>query len=162
MARAKIRRFSPGLVAIGYTVWIPALLLVLGVTGCAMLMTRSSANTMHELLEKDRARLVTELQAIDGMPEAVVEEARSTGHLKPETISALPERPRRQAERLTGLHGAGITGAAVGTGAVTAVSGCGVVLAYVAGIPLFIIGLVLTMRRSVWKCQACGSIAERA
>jgi|BarGraNGADG00212_1021973.scaffolds.fasta_scaffold00114_7 hypothetical protein len=162
MTRTKIRRFSPGLVVVGYTVWVPALLLLLGVTGCAVFMTGASGKAMTDQMQKDRATFVSDLQQVEGLPPAALDEARTAGFIKVETIKALPEPLRGRVERLNSARVAGMAGTALGTGAVTAASGCGAVLAYVAGIPLFVLGLVLTMRRSVWRCQACGSISERA
>src|SRR5438128_10131288 len=42
MGQDKVRRFSPGLVFVGYTLLLPALLFLLGATACGVLMGTAS------------------------------------------------------------------------------------------------------------------------
>lgn len=99
MQAREIRRFAGGLVFIGYTLWMPAAAIMVGIAGCGALSILQSAISLDPV----------------GVPEL----------------------------------------AAVG------IAGVAILAVYAVAIPALIVGLLLTRRRSIWRCSSCGYAYDR-
>jgi hypothetical protein len=162
MDRTRVRRFSSALVFIGYTVWIPAALFVAGATIMTCVIGGTSVSTAADSAARLKRTGVTALDDIPGLPASVSEAFERTGNVPEAELADLTQTQRARVSAIQASYAAGIGGTAIGTAMATGVSGCGIVAAYLIGVPFFIIGLVLTLKKNVWKCRQCGYIFDRA
>jgi hypothetical protein len=162
MVQDRIRRFSSGVVVLGYLLWIPAAFLALGATSCALFVGASAAKTVVDLSAKQKAETLGQLWAIDGLPKFVSEEFERTSTVSQSTINSLPMRQSAAVAQVMALRDADRAGGAIGTAISGGVSFVLVAIAYAVAVPTFILGLVFTLRRSVWRCGSCGYVFDRA
>lgn len=162
MATDRIRRFSPGLVVIGYTLWIPALLLLLGASACGVLVVGSTTSTAGQQVTEAERTALERLRSIEGLPPAVVGEFERTKRVDQSTLDTLDAAQRGQVEAAVSSYDATLVGSGIGSGMAMGGSMLAVGAAYVLGIPFFIIGLVLTLKKNVWHCGQCGYVFDRA
>jgi hypothetical protein len=90
MAPTRVRRFSGGIVAIGYLLMILGLLPILGSAACGILSTGSVVRQSAKGLGDERDRTIDALNQISGLPPSVVDEYRASGRISDATINALP------------------------------------------------------------------------
>lgn len=162
MESTKVRRFSSGLVFIGFTLWVPCLLILLVATGSAMFMGGAGTVAMTETMKKSKQEAVASLQKIDGLPASIIAEFDQHGTIEQSVLNALPADKRARVDSITSLYSASLVGAGLGGAAATGIGGCGVMLVYFFCVPGFIVGLVLTLKKKVWRCHTCGYIFERS
>jgi hypothetical protein len=165
MAATKARRFSPGLALIGYTLWVPALLVMLGTGGCSLLALKSASDSLGDALETAKVDIRERLQQIEGLPPEVTAQLES-GHLH-EVLGMLdkldlPPEMRKEVRAAIAEGGRPVTGATWEGAATAGLGGCALVALYALLVPLFVVGLVLTTKRRVWQCASCGFIFDRA
>jgi hypothetical protein len=161
MAPVKVFRFSGCLVAVGVTVLVPAILgLVVGAL-LAIFGTVGTATTSSEALSRAKATAARSLREIP-VEETVVDDFFDDAMIREDTLARLsPEKRRRVEAVMDGFH-AQVAGAALGTTAAAGVGMGVVVLIYLFSIPAFVLGLVLILRKKVWRCSNCGYVFERA
>ena len=162
MVPARLRRFSPALVAIGYTLWIPAVLILLAATGCGLLVVGGSATATTELLAQAEQTAVAELRAIDGLPATVVSEFTDTRRVSDAAMGELTPAQRAQVETVVRAYDASLVGGGIGSSVAMGGSVLVIALIYVVAIPFLIVGLVLTLRKNVWRCGQCAYVFDRA
>jgi hypothetical protein len=157
----KVRRLSGGLVAIGYTLWVPALLLLLLVTSCGIFTVGAGSSASSKVITQAREETAARLEKVYGLPPAIVTEFRKTGTVSPQTLAGLSEDQRKALESATSGYAGQLAGAGIGGAAVTGIAGIVMIVAYIVLLPLFIIGLLLTLKKKVWRCPACGYVFDR-
>lgn len=162
MMPTKVFRFSGCLVAIGVSLLVPSMLALGAATFCAVAGVFSGGSATVQLAEDLKREAISELENIPDLPDAVVSDFTVDGAIDEATLTALKPQQRRQAEAIESSFQAGTAGAALGGTAVAGVSIFGVLATYAAAIPTFIVGLVLVLRRGVWRCVACGYVFDRA
>lgn len=169
MYSAKVPRFSEGLRLIGFTLWIPSLLL-LGLATLLYLMTLAGAGTatVAGAATEITPPLHDRLESVAGLSPSFIEAAKD-GRIEEKDWAMVPDKAREHARKIVSEYESeqiarGIVGAGgvIGTTALAGVGGCGLVLTYFVLLPLFIVGLVLIMKKSVWCCPSCRYIYDRA
>lgn len=168
MWSTKVPKYSEGLRLIGFTLWVPSILLLAGATVifAITIITAGTATTTTAL--GDLKPLHARLEQVSGLSPSFIEAARD-GTITDEEWNLVADdaKPRarevvEQYDAEVRVRSAATAGGVIGTGLVTGVGGCGLVVIYFILVPLFIIGLVLTTKRSVWKCTQCGYVYDRA
>jgi hypothetical protein len=76
-------------------------------------------------------------------------------------LAGLSEDQRKALESATSGYAGQLAGAGIGGAAVTGIAGIVMIVAYIVLLPLFIIGLLLTLKKKVWRCPACGYVFDR-
>lgn len=162
MQRDRVPRMSPALRFIGFTLWIPALALVLLTTACGVLFAGAGASATAGTLDAAKKNAIAQLHQYDA-PFGIVDEFDRTGTVQDASLEALhDEATRAHVKAILQLYHATIAGGAIGATAATGIAGALIVGAYVVGIPLFIVGLLLTLKKNVWRCATCGYVFDRA
>jgi len=162
MARDKIYRLSGCLVTIGYTLWVPAVLVLivtLAFTVFGVSATSTAASTTRDTAKK---AALERLKNIPNIAQEVSREFESTGQIDQQTMSKLDEEQRHKVEEISTEYHANIAGTAIAAMGTGCVGGSVALLVYIAGIPAFIVGFLLTLRRSVWRCAQCAFVFDRA
>jgi hypothetical protein len=162
MHAAKIPRMSPGLQFIGYTLWIPALLMMILGAGCGFVAgsaVRSASSNSSETVRRGTAESLSKIATI---PRDQIDAFQQTGRFDRAGLSALPESDRIRAEATLEAYDMSATASGIGTGIAGGLFGIGIVAIYVVCLPLFIVGLLLTLHKKVWKCPVCGYVFDRA
>ena len=170
--KAKVPRLSGCLVAIGYTLWIPAALLLL----VALLMTFGlvgaagsvASETSKESKEKAIAQLqkigvqdITEPGLVQRVPPSLLETFRKQGSIPETQVEALRPAVRDEVKRVLAEYDLSRAGEAAGTGLAVAAGGLILVLLYAISLPTVIIGLLLTLKKKIWRCKECGFPFDR-
>ncbi len=162
MLTARVPRMSSGLRMVGFTLWVPALALLILSAGCGILMTGAGGSAMVDSHERLRTESANRLRDIPELPVGEVEEFGRTGAISPSALEALTPGARARVDSELSTYAAGSAGAALGGTAAAGAAGIGVFAVYAVCVPLFIVGLLLTRRKNVWKCPTCGYLFERA
>lgn len=162
MVSTRVPRMSSGLRIVGFTLWIPALLVLVFSAGSCLLMTGATGNAAAAQLTRLRAESANRLRDLPDIPISVVETFETTGAIAPSALDALPAATKRRAEAELSTYAAGIVGTTIGDTAVAGAAGLAVLAVYVICVPLFIVGLLLTRKKNVWKCPTCGFVFDRA
>jgi len=161
MGAAKVFRLSGCLVAAGFTLVICSLLSFL----LAALLLAAGPRGTREAVERHNAqareKAAVAVRRIPDLPPAVVTDFEEDGVLEEEAIAGLPLEQRQRVRRvMVDYHGAraatGLAGATTGGIGVVAVIGLlGFALVACVG------GLLLVLRKKVWRCSRCGYGVER-
>jgi hypothetical protein len=162
MARTKIRRFSPALVIIGYTLWIPALLLLISTTACTACLTLAPTVAVPGSFVAAQTEALKDLRAIPDLPPAVIAEFDRSQTVSEPTLKSLPQEQALRVSSIVSTYHAKALGAGMAPLAGLGCGGCGMTVVYILGLPLFIVGLLLTLKKRVWRCGVCGFVFERA
>lgn len=162
MAATRVARFSPTLRIIGLTLWIPAILLLAGSTLMVCVSMGVSGSTATEMQAKARNEGANRLQNVRLMDDAIVEDFRKDGKVDEVVLVTLSGDHQRAVRQEMSTYSATVAGSALGTGAVAGVGGCGLIGAYFILVPVMVLGFVLTLKKSVWRCGNCGYIYDRA
>ena len=162
MSPTKIFRFSGCLVAIGVSLLVPSLMALGMATFCGLGGLFSGGAATVDTVGKLKAETAKELAAIPNIPKSVLDDFEQDGVLEDATLAGLKPAMRERVETIEKGHAAGIAGVALGGTAVAGVSIAGVLVTYVIGIPAFIVGFVLILRKKVWRCAGCGYVFDRA
>ena len=162
MAQAKIYRLSKPLVILGYLLVIPSVLVLAGVVLIGLLAVGGSAAAANSQHGSAMSNAVVQLQNINGLPAGYIELFKTNQIEARNQVSTLPDSVREKANAVivnysaNQIAGAAVTGfAALGTGVI-------MVVAFVICIPLLIVGLLLVLKRKVWRCASCGWFFNRA
>ncbi len=161
METTETPRYSTRVVVLGYAMWIPAAALLAFATAAVVLFSvpgsgsHGTANEMHN-------RALQQLREIRGLPEAVITEFETTDAVAPGTLSALPPEQRGPVEFVTTTYAVNSVSAGIRGAAIFSVVQAGVMLVYVVLVPLLVVGLLLTRKRTVRRCGACGHVVDRA
>lgn len=162
MAQTRVRRLSGVLVAIGYTLVIPSLLVLLAVTLFFFLGAASTPSAMGSMDSVATSNAVVQLHSIDGVSAEFIALFQTNHWLATKKADDLQEPAKSKVlDVVRSFQGHKLaTGAATG---VIAVVGIGVLVAtYFFLIPVLIIGFLLTLKKRVWRCRNCGFIFDRA
>lgn len=158
----KVPRWSAGLQIIGYTLWVPAILILALSTIMAIVSVGGVGSTTSEVVTKTRHDETTRLRGIVGMPAAVVDDFADDGLVGERALASLtPEQLEEVNRAKAQVSTARVVGVG-GTAATVGLGGCGLVVLYFFLVPIFIIGLVLMLNKRVWRCSYCGFIYDRA
>jgi hypothetical protein len=160
MRPTRVRRFSHGLVVLGYLMMIFGFLPMLGAAACGLLSTGSVVK--NAATGMDDSKTIRELDDIAGLPSRVVDEYRSTHEVSERTISGLTSTQQHEVRMALAGDVGRKAGGAMATGITAGASIVTFAVASVIGIPLLIVGLLLTLRRNVWQCGDCSYIFDRA
>jgi len=164
MAAVKLWRFSGCLVAIGATLLIPAVLSLIGATLLVIVgfvTTATQATRTAAIPGQAKAEALMRLRAIP-IDDALVNEFDQNLRINDLALARLAPRERREAENAISTYQTRLAHAGVGAVAIGGLGTVFVVGVYAAAIPAFIVGLVLLLRKKVWKCTECGYIFDRA
>lgn len=163
MAPRRIRRFSSALVFIGYTLWVPAALFLALVTYTTIVVSTSDVSSRTAERESDRARdrAYEDLKAIGLSPQMILE-FTSSGDISDSNIETLIPSERWRVRDALRNYKSSVAASNSGSAIAAGIGGCSVVAAYIVGIPFFIVGLLLTLHKSVWECASCGYVFDRA
>lgn len=162
MHRARVPRMSPGLRFLGYVLWVPALLMLILAGGCGLLVGGAGTSATVETVTKSRNDAANQLLDIGSIPRERIEEFQKSGTFERNELQLIPASDRDRAERILDLHQASVAGAGLGGAAATGIAGLGALAMFVMFIPLFVVGLLLTLKKNVWKCPTCGYVFDRA
>lgn len=154
MAATKVWRLSGCLVAIGFTLLVPSLI----VLGIVVLTTIVGFSAVSEHKAPPTEEEVTRFAALDGMQAAVVEDFRVDGEVSPKILSGLAADSRRRAEEIIQEHADGVAGV---KGVAAVIGGGMAVFVYALFLPMLIIGFFLVLRRKIWRCTSCGHAFDR-
>ena len=161
MVQDRVSRMSGYLVAIGYFLLIPGMLLMLGGIGFTILGVGAGAESTPKVFEDITRKGVEKLNR-EGIDSAVIEEYKKGRGLSQTTMSAIPEEKRSKVAHLLQMDEASKAGAAIGTASVAVCGGAFTMMTFLIGLPSFIIGFILILKRNVWRCPTCGYIFDRA
>jgi hypothetical protein len=162
MQATKVRRMSGGLVFVGYALWIPALLVMLLTGACTVAGLGAGGVGAGQTVSAAKQRATTELHKIDGITPDMISEFVEKSTLSEASLRQLNTFDRRDAQAVLSTFYSSVGGSAIGG---TIAAGVGMIfvgLIYVLCIPLFIVGLLLTLKKRVWRCPTCGYVFERA
>jgi hypothetical protein len=133
---------------------------MLGSAACGLLSTGSVVKSVAD--DSTQNKTLNALEEITGLPTYVVDEYRSSGTVADSTIDRLSSQ-QQTAVRLAMAGDVGRkAGGALATGITAGASLLSFAIAAVIGVPLLIVGLLLTLRRNVWQCGDCSYIFDRA
>lgn len=159
METRKIFRFSGCLVAIGFSVLVPALCALLSVTFCAILGTVTGGTGAAQVMSETKAESIERLKTA-GLPAASIADFDVDGHF--ETKAGFTPEQLKAAEDAELEYTAAILGAGGAATVMTGMGVAGVIVTYGICIPTFVLGLVLVLRKKVWRCRSCGYVFDRA
>ena len=163
MSAKKVYRLNSGLAILGWIVMVPSIFMVL-IGGCtAVVGTSATGNAAVEVNKQAVIETVGELEKIEGLDPAVIDEFRGSDPHKVSaaTLNKLDDDVRWKVDSALTGYSATMAGAAIGTGMAAAAGGFMVLVLFVLGIPGFIVGFLLTLKKKVWTCS-CGYIMDRA
>ncbi len=161
LKKTKVRRLSGCLAAIGYTLWVPGAIGLLVAVLLSLVVVGATGKGAADLETQTKAEVVQQLRQIEGVPDTLIAGFEDSGNIPQAQLEALDVDAReRVKEALLGYEmsrAAGAAGTAIGAG----LSGFGVAILYVFSIPCLIIGLLLTLKKKVWRCSECGVAFDR-
>lgn len=161
MAAKRISRFSKALVFIGYTLWVPAALFLALVTVATIMVSTDGSRADDAVADRARDRAYENLKEI-GLSPQMVSEFTSSGDISDSHIETLIPSERRQVRDVLLNYRSTVAASKSGSAIAAGVGGCSMVVAYIIGIPFFVVGLLLTLRKNVWECGSCGYVFDRA
>jgi hypothetical protein len=161
MNRTAVRRFSPGIVFMGYTLLIPSVLILLMSSACAVFTCGSATKVAADEFENQKQAAIKQLAEIRDVPKSLVDDFQQDGQITPASLDALPTETKEQVQRVVDGHTARVAGAAIGTTVVGGVGTAVLAITYFFFLPAMIVGALLTLRKNVWACQQCGGIIDR-
>lgn len=162
MWQTRVAKFSDALRIIGFTLWVPAVLLLAGSTVMVCVTAGAGGSTAIDQAAKARNEGANRLSGVRLMPDAIVEDFRADGLVEETTLITLSEEHRAAIRQEMSSYGATVAGSAIGSGMIAGAGGCGLIAAYFVLVPTMIVGFVLTLKKNVWRCQNCGYIYDRA
>jgi hypothetical protein len=154
------RRFSNGLVTLGYVLWVPAAaILILGtltgfVSGGRLFADRSGATQARQLA-------ADALRRIDGVPPDVVTEFATTGTIARASINRLGHEQQLQLQAVLQGYRTSLSSIAARDPVTTALGSLSGPLAFLL-IPVGVTGWILTRRKTLWRCSHCLHVADPA
>lgn len=161
MSKTSVRRFSPGIVFMGYTLLIPSILVLLLSSACAVMTCGAAGKAATETFDVQKNETLGKLREINGLPQSVIADFEQDGMIEQATIDALPAETKEPVQRVVSLHAAGLAGSAIGATAVGGASTAFLAVVYFFFLPAMIVGALLTLRKNVWACQQCGGLIDR-
>lgn len=161
MVQDRIYRLSGCLVAIGYFLLIPGMLLMLGGVGLTLIGYEAGSSVNSEAREKIKKEVIADFEKAKVSP-VVIDEYRSTNTVSQKTISTLPSNEKDMVNRVLGGSAAKKVGSAIGTAGFAVCGGAFTMMTFLTGLPAFIVGFLLILRRNVWRCPSCNYIFDRA
>jgi hypothetical protein len=161
MSKTAVRRFSSGIVFMGYTLLIPSVLILLLSSACAVVTCGTTTQSAADQLTRQKDETATRLRGISELPQAVIADFEQDGILEPAALNALSEEKRQEVQRVLDLHLAGQAGTALGATAVGGIGTAMIAVVYFFFLPAMIVGALLTLRKNVWACGQCGGIIDR-
>ena len=121
MVTTKVPRMADGLRVIGYTLWIPALLVVVLGTACGMFVTGGAGSTVIETIADAKAEAVAELSEVENLPSTILATFESAGRI-PETDLAMLEPDQRLiVNAILATYDASLVGVGLGSVAATGI-----------------------------------------
>ena len=162
MEPKKLFRLSGCLVAIGYFL----LTVSFGCLGLScvigLLMLVGAGTTATAAVATDSTKIVIEAMQKANCPKWSLDEVRSTGRLSEASQEGLTQNQRN-------AYLGTVAGVAIGRAGGVAASGMagllgvgGIVAAFCTGIPSFIVGFLLVLKRKVMACNRCGYLYDVA
>lgn len=162
MVPGKVYRLSGCLVAIGYTLWIPAVIVLILASIFAIIGTGATGSTMTESAKQYKREAIQELKNIEGLPQVVINDFKNDASIEDSNLKKLEASKRNKVNNIVSNYQASMTGAGAGAGIAAIIGGTTVIVLYVIFVPTLIVGFLLTLRRKVMKCPECGYFFERA
>jgi len=162
MVRDRVFRLSGCVVGIGYTLWVPALLVLLFAIVLTVIGTASTTAAGSTALDTSKKQALARLKQVPNIPAEAITEFEKGGRLSEQTLASLPPEQRFKVNEIQTTYSAGVAGAALGTMGAGCIGGSITLLLYIASIPTLIVGFLLTLRKNIWRCQQCGFIFDRA
>jgi len=162
MRPTRILRFPGPVVAFGVVLLMLGGLGLLGSVVIGGVTLKSTASTHEDLLATRKAAAARELRQA-GVPEVAITEFFETGSISDINLGVGPD--PRDRERVREILRTYESGTAASTAGTAIASGIGLGAAAIAGavsLPLLLVGALLLLRRSVWRCEACGFVFDRA
>lgn len=160
MEDVKIFRLHGCLVAIGFGVLAACvLLLILAV----LVKSRQSAaaSAVERAQTRAKAEALSQLRALN-VPAPVVSDFEPDAGLSGPSWALLSPAQSNEVRRIESEHQLKLDGAAGVRSAVGIIGGGLFVLFLAVALPGIVIGLLLLLRKKVWRCEACGYFFDRA
>ena len=161
MVQDRIYRMSGCLVAIGYFLVIPGMLLMLGGIGFTFLGIGGAGAATTETFERIKKEVISDFNKAS-VPGQVIEEYQKTNKVSQTTINSLSPSEKEKVNRVLMSDSAKKAGAAIGTAGAAVCGGAFTMMTFIIGLPSFIIGFLLILKRNVWRCPSCNYIFDRA
>jgi len=161
LRKKKVFRLSGCLAAIGYTLWVPAVVILLIAILLSVGLVGAAGEVGTQIEEETRAEAVAALRQIEGVPPTVVASFQEDGIIEQAELDSLPNGVRQQVRSVLVDHDLGKAAEGVGAAVGVAAGGVLVTVMYVYSLPALIVGLLLTLKKKVWRCQECGYSFER-
>jgi hypothetical protein len=156
------QRMGNGLNIIGYTLVVPALLLLVFSTACGVFLGNSGSTLLAGRLGDARARASVQLLDIRELPRSEAEEFRETGRLSRAALEALPNDARVRVDSIVSRYSTSRAESLASTGVAAGAVGFVVIAAFVIGLPFLGVGLLLIRKKNVWRCPSCAYVLDRA
>lgn len=161
MVQDRIYRMSGCLVAIGYFLVIPGMLMMLGGIGFTFLGMGAGATATTETFDKIKKEVIADFNKAGVSPQ-VIDEYQRTNRVSQTTINSLSPTEKEKVNRVLMSDSARKAGAAIGTAGAAVCGGAFTMMTFLIGLPSFIIGFLLILKRNVWRCPSCEYIFDRA
>lgn len=162
MYEAKIPRFSGCLIAIGYSLLVPAILALLLTTGFALFGMFATGQASVEGVGEAKERALESLRAIEGLPGPVITDFYEDGQIEDSNKDSLPPEQRRRVDSILGLYNASVAGTAIGSTMAAGLGAAMVFTVYAVAVPALVVGFVLLLKKNVWMCRRCRYVFDRA
>jgi hypothetical protein len=160
LLQVKVPRYSFTLLVVGYIVSVVGLLAMAGTTWWAIQQRAASAQATPSVAEKAKQDAATTLRQIDGVTPEMIADFMDDGQISTTSLERLEPDTRAEVDQvlsdyrkaMQGGASEGATGRGDGEWPLWAIDGVCLVV--------FIIGLVMALRKKVWRCGHCGFVAE--
>jgi len=162
MRQGKVFRLSGCLVAIGFTLLIPAFFGLLVALLFTVAIIGGTGNFISIGKEQARTNAVAQMKAIDGVPDSFVRLFETNQSLAMTEATNLSSDIQLPAMHVIDIFYQDTSRAETAGGLTATAGGIAVLIAYVVSIPTLIVGFLLVLRKKVWRCTQCGYIFDRA
>ncbi len=159
--RAKTFRLSGCLVTIGFAFLVPSFLVLLFVTLGMFGFIGAAGSADHDLALAHSGSL-SSLERVPGIdPDFLARFRTNPDDIDPQR-AFLPDDIAGQVRPILIQYAQTRNRTVLGAAGSVAIGGIFAILTYAVCLPLLIVGLLLTLRKKVWRCASCQSVFNRA
>ena len=162
MHAERLPRMSSGPRALGYILCIGALLVLASSVAWGLLVGRSTTNAVVQGVEEAREDAANQLREFAMLPSAEVDNFLRTGKLTDAALAALRPEDRSRVDAILSSYTATVARTALGSTAATSTAGVVAAGLVTMSLVLFVVGVLLTLKKNVWRCSTCGYAFDRA
>ena len=114
------------------------------------------------MITRFKAEAVVQLRELEDLPLGIVASFESDASIPEASLRVLESEQRTRVDAILTSYQSAVRSVGLAGTAVTGIGTVGVIFTYIVALPFFIVGLLLTVKKRVWRCQACGYIFDRA